>query len=76
MPQDTLKRAAAAEILGIAPGTLRFYANTGQLHPLRTRGGHRRFKREDVLALAERRTTRLRARLRAAKRAQRKAAAA
>ena len=45
---------AACRILDVNGGTLRDWANRGVVKVFRTPGGHRRFLREDVDALAER----------------------
>ncbi|MFO7266234.1 MAG: helix-turn-helix domain-containing protein [Limnochordales bacterium] len=45
-----------AAMLGVHEGTVRRWADSGRLPSYRTPGGHRRFRREDVIAfLAERR---------------------
>ena len=38
----------AAQLLGVHPGTVRNWADKGLLPVYRTRGGHRRFKRDEV----------------------------
>ena len=41
----------AANLLGVGPVTVRIWANTGKLTPVRTRAGHRRFWEAEVRAL-------------------------
>ncbi|MFZ4813625.1 MAG: helix-turn-helix domain-containing protein [Phototrophicaceae bacterium] len=43
----------AAEILGVHPATVRNWADRGDVGSRRTPGGHRRFKRADLLKMAE-----------------------
>lgn len=43
----------AAEILGVHPATVRNWADKGDLPSRRTPGGHRRFRRTDLIKLAE-----------------------
>lgn len=43
-----------ADILGVSPKTVTRWANNGDIIPVVTLGGHRRFRPEDVQALAER----------------------
>jgi excisionase family DNA binding protein len=43
----------AAEILGVHPATVRNWADRGELASRRTPGGHRRFRRADLLNYAE-----------------------
>jgi excisionase family DNA binding protein len=51
---DLLKPREVAEMLGVRAATVGFWARTGVLKPfLRTPGGHRRFRRADVLAFGE-----------------------
>lgn len=44
--------AEAGELLGVHPKTVAMYADAGRLWCTRTIGGHRRYDRADVLALA------------------------
>jgi excisionase family DNA binding protein len=44
---------AAAELLGVHASTVRIWSDKGLLPVYRTRGGHRRFKRSEVLLWAE-----------------------
>lgn len=43
----------AAEMLGVHPATVRAWADKGELPSRRTPGGHRRFRRADLLRQAE-----------------------
>jgi excisionase family DNA binding protein len=43
----------AAEILGVHPATVRNWADKGELAARRTPGGHRRFRKQDLLHYAE-----------------------
>lgn len=43
----------AAEILGVHPATVRNWADKGELPSRRTPGGHRRFRKSDLLQYAE-----------------------
>jgi excisionase family DNA binding protein len=43
----------AADILGVHPATVRNWADEGKLPSRRTPGGHRRFRRSDLLQYAE-----------------------
>jgi excisionase family DNA binding protein len=45
---EWLSLKAAAEILGVHPGTVRNWADQGDLPVRRTKGGHRRFRRDDI----------------------------
>ncbi len=45
---DWLSLSAAAQMLGIHPSTVRLWADKGLLPAYRTKGGHRRFKRQDI----------------------------
>lgn len=44
----------AAELLGVHPATVRSWADKGELPSRRTPGGHRRFRRSDLISQAER----------------------
>jgi len=46
-----LTPAGAGELVGLHPDTISDYARSGRLPSRRTPGGHRRFRRSDVLAL-------------------------
>ncbi len=46
----------AADILGVHPTTVRHWADSGDLPSQRTPGGHRRFRRRDLLQWANTRT--------------------
>ncbi len=53
-PEDQwLSLHAAAELLGVHASTVRIWSDKGLLPVYRTRGGHRRFKRSEVLLWAE-----------------------
>ena len=43
----------AADILGVHPATVRSWADRGELPSRRTAGGHRRFRRVDLLRVAD-----------------------
>ena len=43
----------AADILGVHPATVRNWADKGELASRRTAGGHRRFRRSDLMQYAE-----------------------
>lgn len=43
----------AAKLMGVHPATLRTWADRGRIGSRRTEGGHRRFKRADLLAWIE-----------------------
>lgn len=43
----------AADILGVHPATVRSWADRGELPSRRTTGGHRRFRRADLLRFAD-----------------------
>lgn len=43
----------AAELLGVHPATVRIWADNGDLPSRRTPGGHRRFRKADVLRHSE-----------------------
>jgi excisionase family DNA binding protein len=49
--QSLLTPSEAAELLHVAPTTIRHWAQNGRLAFTTTPGGHRRFTREDVLSL-------------------------
>jgi excisionase family DNA binding protein len=50
-PTDWLSLGEASELLGIAPGTLRRWADDGRVVVFTTPGGHRRFSRTALRAL-------------------------
>jgi len=50
--QEWINLSEAAELLGVHPATVRAWADRGELPMQRTAGGHRRFRRADVLARA------------------------
>ena len=51
--QEWLSLKGAAELLGVHPGTVRLWSNKGVLPTHRTSGGHRRYRRDDVLLWAK-----------------------
>lgn len=52
MSERLLTLNEAANILQVHPGTLRTWDGNGYLKSVRTKGGHRRYRQEDVLKLA------------------------
>lgn len=52
---DLVRLGDAAEILGISASTLRRLTARGELPAVRTEGGHRRYRRDDVVRFARRR---------------------
>jgi excisionase family DNA binding protein len=50
---DWLSLSAAAELLGVHPSTVRLWSDKGMLPVHRTQGGHRRYKREEVMLWAQ-----------------------
>lgn len=50
---DWLSLSAAAELLGVHPSTVRLWSDKGLLPVHRTQGGHRRYKRSEVLLWAQ-----------------------
>lgn len=50
---ELLKPSEAAELLHVSPITIRHWAQEGILKSFTTPGGHRRFKKDDVLALID-----------------------
>ena len=50
---DWLSLSAAAEILGVHPSTVRLWSDKGLLPVHRTQGGHRRYKRSEVMLWAQ-----------------------
>lgn len=50
---EHLPVGAAAALIGISADTLRRWEKAGRISSVRTPTGHRRFKRDDVLALLE-----------------------
>ena len=49
MVNEWLSLSEVAKILGVHPSTVRNWANQGQIPVHRTKGGHRRFKRGEVV---------------------------
>ena len=50
---DWLSLSAAAELLGVHPSTVRLWSDKGLLPVHRTKGGHRRYKRNEVMLWAQ-----------------------
>ena len=50
---EWLSLSAAAELLGVHPSTVRLWSDKGMLPVHRTKGGHRRYKRSEVLLWAQ-----------------------
>lgn len=53
MSQEWLSLSSAAEILGVHPSTVRLWSDKGLLPVHRTCGGHRRYRRSEVLLWAQ-----------------------
>jgi len=51
--EPLLTPAQASAILGVDPKTVSRYARAGKISFIRTLGGHRRFKEQEVRALAQ-----------------------
>lgn len=49
-----LKPGEVAALFNVDPKTVSTWADTGKLTVIRTLGGHRRYRRSEVLALRER----------------------
>jgi putative resolvase len=52
VPDDMLTVGQAGKMLGVCPATVRLWEKAGRLSSVRTAGGHRRYRREDVEQLA------------------------
>lgn len=50
---DWLSLSAAAELLGVHPSTVRLWSDKGLLPVHRTKGGHRRYRRSEVMLWAQ-----------------------
>ena len=50
---EWLSLSAAAELLGVHPSTVRLWSDKGLLPVHRTQGGHRRYKRSEVMLWAQ-----------------------
>jgi excisionase family DNA binding protein len=58
LPTEWLSLSKAAQLLGVHPGTVRNWSDQGVLPVHRTKGGHRRYRREEVeLWMQSQRTT-------------------
>lgn len=53
MADEWLSLSAAAALLGVHPSTVRLWSDKGLLPVHRTKGGHRRFKRSEVMLWAQ-----------------------
>ena len=53
MSNEWLSLSAAAELLGVHPSTVRLWSDKGVLPVHKTQGGHRRYKRGEILLWAE-----------------------
>ncbi len=51
MPEELILPAEACALLGVTDQTLRRWVDDGSLPAIRTVGGHRRYRRSDVMAL-------------------------
>ena len=54
MKRDVISTKEAASILGVGPTTIKRWADEGRISSLRTAGGHRRFRLQDIQALLQR----------------------
>ncbi|HEY2981367.1 MAG TPA: helix-turn-helix domain-containing protein [Anaerolineales bacterium] len=52
MSKDWLSLSGAAQLLGVHPSTVRLWSDKGVLPTYRTSGGHRRYRRDEVLLWA------------------------
>lgn len=53
MTDDWLSLSDAAKLLGVHPSTVRLWSDKGALPVHKTQGGHRRYKRSEILLWAE-----------------------
>ncbi len=53
MDDDWLSLSGAAQLLGVHPSTVRLWSDKGVLPTHRTSGGHRRYRRDEVLLWTE-----------------------
>jgi excisionase family DNA binding protein len=53
MTDEWLSLSAAAKLLGVHPSTVRLWSDKGALPVHKTQGGHRRYKRGEILLWAE-----------------------
>ncbi len=53
MSDEWLSLSDAAEVLGVHPSTVRLWSDKGVLPTHKTQGGHRRYKRSEILLWAE-----------------------
>jgi excisionase family DNA binding protein len=54
-PEDLLRPGEVAELFRVKPGTVAIWAEKGILNCIRTVGGHRRYRKSEVLELLHRR---------------------
>lgn len=50
---ELLTPGEVADLFGVSPKTVTRWANTGKLHPIRTLGGHRRYRASEVHRLLD-----------------------
>ena len=48
LDKSTLRVGEAADLLSVTPRTVQRYLESGKLRPVRTPGGHRRIRTDDV----------------------------
>ena len=53
MANEWLTLSGAAKLLGVHPSTVRLWSDKGALPVHKTEGGHRRYKRGEILLWAE-----------------------
>ena len=53
MSEDFITPDKAAEMLGVEPRTIARWSDQGELSPQKTRGGQRRYDRDEVRDLVE-----------------------
>lgn len=53
MGDEWLSLSGAAKLLGVHPATVRLWSNKGMLPTHRTTGGHRRYRRDEILLWAQ-----------------------
>lgn len=51
--EDLLTPSEVAQLFGVDPKTVTRWANVGYLHPIRTLGGHRRYRAGEIRRLLE-----------------------
>ena len=55
-PRDLMTPGEVAELFGVDPKTVTRWAAAGKLSALRTLGGHRRYRRDEVHEMLEQRS--------------------